>query len=75
MGGPVPRSPGARLPSRQLPLPLDLPAIPSPHLLPATSLVVLPRQVWGSLPLPVQAQTRGAFRQILQEVLGDRPQR
>jgi hypothetical protein len=75
MDVPVHRSTRTRLPSRQLPLPLELSPTRSPNLLAPTSLVVLPRQVWGSLPLPAQAQTRQALRQILQEVVGDAPQR
>jgi hypothetical protein len=64
-----------RLPSRQLPLPLEVPLVRPPVPLPPTSAVVLPQQVWTSLPLTAQAQMQRVFIRIFREVIGDARQR
>ena len=55
----------------QLPLPLEMPAVLRPISLPPTAEVVLPRQIWASLPLTSQAQMQLTFVRILQEVITD----
>jgi hypothetical protein len=64
-----------RLPSRQLPLPLELSPVRPPVPSRPTGAVVLPQQVWTSLPLTAQAQTQRAFIRIFREVVGDARQR
>jgi len=55
----------------QLPLPLELPVVLCPISLPPTAEVVLPRQIWASLPLASQAQMQRTFVRVLQEVISD----
>jgi hypothetical protein len=68
-------SPRVRLLSRQLPLPLELSPIRPPVPSRPASVVVLPQQVWTSLPVTAQAQMQRAFIHIFREVVGDARQR